>query len=202
MTKPFFRTNRAAYHISPSEPAAATLVGILQAEPSLSKRLVVIAQLSDQLIEGPLADQRSILDLLCAFIRARTPLVGPRSLHAVPAEDVQAALNVLAARPRQQGPNGNEFPLDLRDTDLTGAWLASAHFRLARFDRASLRMVDLSYAEIEGASFRDADLGGATLAHSRSTGADFCGARLHNVDLTGTARSEGGEFKEPRAMAS
>lgn len=202
MTKHLFSKEPPASLSAPSEPAVARLICLLSTEIGVSKRVGVIAQLGDRLVEGPLAGRRPILEGLCAFVRARAPLAGRRSLRSAPSKDVQAALNVLAARPREQGPKGEETPLDLRDTDLSGAWLASAHFRLARFDGASLRMVDLSYADLEGASFRDADLGGATLAHSRLAGADFCGASLHDLELTGATLPESGASKVRHAMAS
>lgn len=125
---------------------------------------------------------------LAAFIREHAPL-GSRPGAAAPVEEVQAALNILAALRPANACSGAVPGLDLRHTDLRGAWLASGNFRSARFDGSCLHQVDLSYACLEQASFRGADLAEATFAHSMLAGADFSGARFDDTDVTGTGVS-------------
>jgi hypothetical protein len=71
--------------------------------------------------------------------------------------------------------------LDLKDADLTSAYLVSAELMGATFTRAFLR-----YADLTGANFTDTDLTGAQLEHSKLADADFTGAILTNTNLMGT----------------
>jgi hypothetical protein len=185
MTDPLFSDKSALPPRSPSSRDLARLAALLSADIGQAKRVRLIAQLAERLRTAPVDQRSRIIVSLCAFIRTRAPVTAARPKASTPPQDVQAALNVLAARPETQSSDGAEWPIDLRDSDLTGAWLASGLFRRARFDRSLLRMVDLSYASLEEASFRDADLGGATLAHSRLAGADFSGTRFDETDVTG-----------------
>jgi uncharacterized protein YjbI with pentapeptide repeats len=110
---------------------------------------------------------------------------------------------------------------DLRNVDLTGAWLRSASFNRAdlsdsnlsevdgfrakfvsamatnaRFDGARLEKADLTKADLSGASFADANLRHARFFRANLRGADLTGARMRgadllNADLSGATWTDG-----------
>ena len=101
--------------------------------------------------------------------------------------DIQAILTVLGRRTRttgegkdQQLRNGEEYPLNLRKTDLRGANLVEAHLQ-----GADLRDVQLEGAILGGTHLEKADLGGAQLQEADLTGAQLEGADLSGAHLEG-----------------
>jgi hypothetical protein len=100
---------------------------------------------------------------------------------------------------------------DLRKADFTGAVLTRASFQRARLQGADfgcaksgdgphqqcalLEGVDLSHANIRGASFRGAHLEGADLSHTNGEAADFRHASLQGADLD-DAELQGADFSD------
>jgi uncharacterized protein YjbI with pentapeptide repeats len=75
---------------------------------------------------------------------------------------------------------------DLRGADLTNQCVKTGNLTGAKFDRAKLVLMCMSYANFSNASFRGADLAGANLAHAKLDGADFSGANLSITSFKGT----------------
>jgi len=151
-------------------------------------------------------DERNIVELLCAFIRASAAVpYGPKSEETgwfQPATDVQAALTVLGRRPNFNKPGFGTDPefgvLDLRRTRLDGARLEGAHLEGAHFEGAHLNgahfgaVVDGKYgngAVLSGAYLTGADLTAAHLEDSyigpdtNLDGANLTGAQLNGAHL-------------------
>ncbi|GIJ47009.1 hypothetical protein Val02_38950 [Virgisporangium aliadipatigenens] len=128
-----------------------------------------------------------IVEVLVAFVRDRSPRssvdghpdnpIWPRRpMPAEPAADVQAALTVIAGRPRRPEAHPvqlNFSGLDLRGVNLAGAWLDRVNFSGSRLDQA-----DLSGAAMAESSLRRARLTGARLEHAILDGADLAEARF------------------------
>ncbi|HEX6520208.1 MAG TPA: pentapeptide repeat-containing protein [Streptosporangiaceae bacterium] len=167
------------------------------------------------------ADRASVTRILTAFVREHAPWLvgspdGPQ--HPTPdvddklpwlsnrANDVQAAMHVLARRP----PHPGEPRLLLTRTDLRGLYLDQArlddaflrHVNLARaripgarlersdmgdadLRRAKLRGANIAHADLRSAHLQEADLRQAVLRHADLRGANLTGALLDGADLTG-----------------
>ncbi len=83
------------------------------------------------------------------------------------------------------------FPgLDLSHADLCGASLANCVLSGADLRKVNLRCADLRRADLKGADLRQADLTGAKLAGALLAGAKVTDARLAEMDLTGVDLSE------------
>ncbi len=215
------------------------LVGRL-ASVELSDRLSAIRALEQALSEsaGP---HDAVVEALCAFVRSRTRVTPPfeeavdaledsarrpdasgpcpRAVaeqatgRGVPAENVQAALNVLGRHMRQEGTvRVNLRHADLRGADLTGArlggaLLSEALLQGARLDRAWLPDAYLGKARLQGATLRAAQLQGAYLSDAQMQGATLSGAQLQgawlsracleDADLSG-AQLQGADLYEAR----
>ena len=96
--------------------------------------------------------------------------------------------------------NPDVLAVDLRETDLAGAYIPDAHLLRANFRGANLRGADLTgahlpgadlyianltQANLVGANLRGADLNGAKLIDANLRGADLFSANLTHADLTG-----------------
>lgn len=75
---------------------------------------------------------------------------------------------------------------DLAGADLTNQCVKQGNLEGAKFDRARLVLMCMSYADFRGASFRNADIAGANLAHAKVDDADFTGADLSITSIRGT----------------
>jgi hypothetical protein len=124
----------------------------------------------------------AIVAVLAAFIRDQSPNLVPEGEPAVeqdeahPAEDVQAALSVLAKRPvRAEG-----FRINLASTDLRGADLSGAH----------LDRVDLSFTRLDGANMMWASMQGALLDHTNLSKANLMRSHLEGATLYGVQMEE------------
>lgn len=138
-------------------------------------------------------DQRSIVEVLSAFVRVRStdpglrpaPRPAPWDMTEIdpptqivqPTVDVRAAITVLARLPDLDGvPRA-----DLTGADLTGP-AALDHLRATQLNLSS---VDLSNAHLKGAHLNGANLADAVLNRADLTGAVLTGADLTGADLTG-----------------
>lgn len=171
-------------------------IGHLAAK-ELEERLGGIYALEHIMAESP-RDHGTVLEVLCAFVRARAPKDQNRAsantgAATEPAADIDAVLTVLARRPRRPEPNRP----DLRDVDLSGLLLRVFEFtappNLRRvfltgsdLRQADLRGLDLSLSALAAADLRGADLRQADLTRAGFYRADLQGAWLRGATLTGT----------------
>lgn len=136
--------------------------------------------------EGSPEDRRVISDILTVYVRQRTSLSskasrskdsgGARGLSnlqplATRAQDVQAALTILANPPLQ---NVGKRNLQLANSDL----------RKADLSGGGLNNADLSGTHLEGASLAGAQLEGAILVRAHLNEAVLANARLDRADLS------------------
>ncbi len=140
-------------------------------------------------------DHWPIMEVLTAFVRENAPLRDETpTLEASqkaaptpekPPTDIQAVLTVLGRRARTYG-QGEEHPLDLRDTHLTGANLFRANLQGAIFKRANLKE-----AIFINASLQNADLSESNLHFAQLNGANFQGSYFNKANLKETNFYEG-----------
>lgn len=152
-------------HIAVTE-AFAKAVEHLGNRDAIDVRLGGIYSL-DRVSDDDPAEASRVAEILCAFIRERSPSDGdlPR--------DVRAALTVLARRPWP-------IPIDLANTNLVDAQL-----RNAQLSNAILSASNLYGADLSGAILRNAKLTGATMLQADLTGADLRGACLAEIRMSG-----------------
>jgi hypothetical protein len=151
---------------------------------SLELRLGAIYAL-ERIAKDSEADRATITEILTTFIRVHAPWPSLQPDNAAMpqlerrATDVQAVLDVLGRRayPRE------DF-LNLADTDLRNAYLASSDFRGAFFWGAHLEASYLAGTDLRGANLSLADLTDATLEEADLRGADLDGAILKRTKLT------------------
>ncbi|MFF7525123.1 pentapeptide repeat-containing protein [Streptomyces pseudovenezuelae] len=166
----------------------ATAIGLLSAA-ELTKRLGGIYALERIMRDSP-KDHATVVEVLAAFIREHAP-APPRDdppsqsgdQHQ-PSEHVQAALTVLSRRPDQH----EQFRVNLRRTDLRGAYLEQAHLRRAdlteaRLEGANLFEAQLGEAILSGANLREADLRKAELEKAGMLKSVLAGAQLKSANL-------------------
>lgn len=161
------------------------------ASKELEERLGGIYALEHIMAESA-RDHGTVLEVLCAFVRARAlrdpssartgpsaSAVGPAPLGGAntwsnwpePPADIDAVLAVLARRPRRPEPNRP----DLRAVDLSGLILRSFEFTTPP---------NLTRVFLTGADLRHADLRGLDLSLTVLTSADLDDADLRQADLT------------------
>jgi hypothetical protein len=158
--------------------------------PALPVRLGGIYALWRLAEDSSVRDLKSVIDILCAFVRdpphpdplRETPDPDPDGSVAdavaellaetPPGSDVQAILNLIGAR---DAPYRARLPDDYR-LDLSGANLSGA----------ALNAADLSGAILSGAALRAAKLWLAKLRGANLMGADLTGADLTDADLKHT----------------
>jgi hypothetical protein len=152
-------------HVAVTE-AFAKAVEYLGNVDTIDVRLGGIYSL-DRVSDDDPAEMSRVAEILCAFVRERSPSDGdlPR--------DVLAALIVLARRPWP-------ISIDLANTNLMGAQL-----RNAQLSNAILSAANLSDAVLSGAILRNATLTGADLRRADLTSADLRGAFLAEIRLSG-----------------
>jgi Pentapeptide repeats (8 copies) len=131
-------------------------------------------------------DHETIVEVLSAFVRRKSPASGQRKVHedwtrgTIPdgleplATEVQAALTVLARRPDR----AELRPIDLRRCDLRLAFLHGAKFR-----RAILNDSWLDYADLGEIDLREASLRQTGLAHTWMRAARLDGANVRDADF-------------------
>ncbi|WP_261565125.1 pentapeptide repeat-containing protein [Frankia gtarii] len=165
----------------------------------------------ERIVTDSPADQRTVVEVLSAFIRSlstahalRAPLP-PDADGTVPplppAIDIRAAVQVLARLPyRDAVPRADLTGADLTgpasltdlalpNADLSRARLAEANLTGAQLDganltRALLLRANLSHAFLVEANLAEARLVEANLARAELFGANFTGAQLTGADLT------------------
>ena len=137
-------------------------------------------------------DHWPIMEILTAYVREHAPWKEEEQNTQLPwgvrpklALDIQAILTVIGRRTRTYG-KGEDHPLNLTYTDLSGAYLWEAHLERAFLSKSCLDRANLAWAHLEGVSLREAHLEGAELDHADLTGADLDGAYLVNASIINT----------------
>jgi uncharacterized protein YjbI with pentapeptide repeats len=170
------------------------------ASDKLTERLGGIYALEHLMRESE-ADHITVIDVLAAFIRENAPASPPstrgdpnttrpsdpptpatRKAEPRPCTDIQAALTVLARRPKRPEPI---WYIDLSNTDLRGADLRWARLDHTRLEQTWLQHANLSSAHLEGAFLREAQLQHAWLVETQMQDADLIDAQLEHANLGG-----------------
>lgn len=169
----------------------------LLASSKSEERMAAVYALSRLLRDAP-TDHRNIVDLLVSFVRGRSPRtesdhnraddeldateqIGQlRYVGPPPDPDVQAALTVIARRPRHFESPWISLPrCNLGGSSLINGWLNMLHFQ-----GSSLRGADLVGAKsVDGVAFIDCDMRGCNLSGASLPGAYFMGANLNGAWL-------------------
>ena len=168
-------------------------IGLLGSS-ELDVRVGGIYALQRLMYDSP-ADEAKIVEVLSAFIRDHTPESLPASSHVTtsPCRSGRATSNGRPSHPADDAEaalevlgsrlilagNGSQFVMDLTWADISGASLLHANF-----DGADLRCAGLTRAYLIGASLRGAALRWAYLIRANLTGADLTGAHLPYTNLT------------------
>nr|WP_321572566.1 pentapeptide repeat-containing protein [Parafrankia colletiae] len=148
-------------------------------------------------IDSP-ADQRTVVEVLSAFVRIRStdsdlrqaPAEESDALAVRPAADIRAAVQVLARLPVRDdvprcdlsGANLNG-PASLAAITLTGTNLAGADLDEADLTSARMGGVDLTGASLKESDLTGAQMGAANLTRTRLDWAILTDARLANAIL-------------------
>jgi Pentapeptide repeats (8 copies) len=149
----------------------------------------------ERLMHDSPADEAKIVEVLSAFIRDHTPESLPAWSHATtspcrsggttskgrPSHPSNDAQAALQVLGRRPVLVGNQPHIDI---DLTWADIAGASLLRANLDGADLRCTGLARAYLIDASLRGASLRWAYLTSANLTGADLTGAHLLYTDLT------------------
>lgn len=146
-------------------------------------------------------DHWTVMEVLTAFVRERSPVHLREELTAEeledyrPPEDLQAALTAIGRRqwedmrPGREGePRPGEYDAATDSggrLNLSGAFLRSADLRWAHLAGAELYSSDLTYSDLEGA-----DLTGARLGDANLCAAFLPEAVLVNAILSGASLEE------------
>ncbi|MGR7025547.1 pentapeptide repeat-containing protein [Geodermatophilus sp. URMC 62] len=144
----------------------------------------------ERLMHDSPADQPTIMEALAAFVRQHAPH-SPRP--ALPARGSQAPAPGHPAEDVQavltvlgrRDPVEDERPIDLSGANLTGATLNRADLTDATLDEAKLTDADLDGANLTGATLAGADLTDADLDEAKLTDPRLAGADLTGARLFG-----------------
>lgn len=167
------------------------------ASDKLTERLGGIYALEHVMLESE-TEHNTVVDVLAAFIRERSPITGSAATarpvevdvlsgHAGlrdfvrPPTDVQAALTVIGRRPSRE----ERGRIDLRRVDLQGADLRRARLQTVDLRGTQLQTAYLGEAQLQGALLGEAQLHGAFLRDAQLHHADLRGARLRDANLRG-----------------
>ncbi|WP_158711613.1 pentapeptide repeat-containing protein [Streptomyces xylophagus] len=146
-------------------------------------RVGAIHSLESVLAEAP-GYHAKIVRTLAIFVRISTRAIGDPP--AIPAEDVIAAMTVLACRPVRR----EDFQIDLSEVKLRGLNLHNGDLPgPARLHQVNLAGSDLSEANLSQADLSGAILDGANLSSVIADSASFEQVRLANANLTGAKLS-------------
>jgi uncharacterized protein YjbI with pentapeptide repeats len=172
--------NREGYFLSRRGQVAERYTKAVEQLSSSSPlaRVGAIYSLESVLAEAP-GYHASIVRTLAAFLRVNTRTAGDPP--AVPAEDVNAAMTVLARRPERR----EDFQINLRGVILRGLDLCDRDLPgPARLHQVNLAESDLRGANLNQADLSEAVLDGADLSGVIAGSAGFERARLARANLT------------------
>ncbi|MBL7494658.1 pentapeptide repeat-containing protein [Frankia sp. AgB1.9] len=168
---------------------------LLNDPDNLGVRLAGIYALERIAVDSP-GDQRTVVEVLSAFVRTRSTDPVPRTPPLAP--DIRAAVQVLGRLPRRDDVpradlDGAELTgtasleglnLTAADLHLTAADLHAVHLGEADLTSARLRRGDLSSAQLSGANLASAQLSWADLSSAQLSGANLTSAQLSGANLT------------------
>jgi uncharacterized protein YjbI with pentapeptide repeats len=167
--------------------ATEQLGSVTENKPRMEVRVGGIYAL-ERIARDSARDHAAVMALLTTYLRVVSPLTDPADeakfaelLGKYPAEDVQAAIRVLARRELRHEQTGDRLLLDLTIVDLHGIDLRGR----ANLDDAIFNNTDLRLAHLEGASLRCAELYSAHLDGAYLVGADMTGVSLMKAHLNG-----------------
>ncbi len=180
----------------------------LLSSDDMTARIGAVYALEHLLIESP-RDHDAIIDILSGYIRTRAPRRNEEDsdLPAVratrenyyslphPEVDIQAALTVLGRRPNRP----ERKPLDLANSDLSGAYMADGRYQGTYFTRSLLTSSYMPRANLDGAILAFADLRGSSLRDAALRGADCRGARFEEATLV-AAKLQGAKMDRARGL--
>lgn len=144
-------------------------------------------------------DQRTVIEVLCAFVREHDPKPGAEP-PAQPDTDIQAALTVIG----RLTSHDHRYVPDLRGIRTPGVSLPrAANWDLsgAHLTSAKLFGADLSHAVVIGADLSHANLSHANLSGTILSGADLSGADLTDADV-GAATLLGTDLRGVRGITA
>jgi uncharacterized protein YjbI with pentapeptide repeats len=111
----------------------------------------------------------------------------PRVVLRTLSADIQAILDVLMRLEEDRTSEKGRVQLDLRNTDLGGAYLTNPHYKAnlqgAILQAASLKEGWIQSANLQDANLQEADLRGASFMHSDLRDASLRGADLRGADF-------------------
>ena len=177
-------------HITDRYTKAIEQLGAKTAEnkPNVEVRLGAIYALERIAQDSP-RDHWTIMEVLTAYVRQNAPAPGwvqtnedEKAIARGPATEIQAILTVLGRRRRSRKREHNER-LDLRRSDLRGAFFWKTHIERARFSGANLEGANFYRANVEEASFVGANLKGAYFIGANLEGASFYRANVERVSF-------------------
>jgi hypothetical protein len=176
----------------------------------------------EQLARDSPSDQPAVFDVLAAFVRGQAPAGRGKCTDPIlglpdrsgldvqaaarPSVDVQAAMNAIARRNRQNNRKGQKAlgavldlsatclvaamlfkdqlsSLEMSEADLRYAMLEDSDLQQATFFKANLSRADLSNANLSGALLWEANLSQANLREANLSGAALADANLSGADL-------------------
>ena len=133
-------------------------------------------------------DHGPIMEVLTAYVREKAPRreEDTQKSAETPPTDIQTILTVIGRRETTGNDRANDR-LDLRRTQLAGAYLSEADLSGAFLYRANLVEVNLSGAYLSKADLSGGTtiLGGTDLSGALLSEADLRGANLSEIDLSG-----------------
>lgn len=174
-------------HITDRYTKAIEQLGALTSDgkPNVEVRLGAIYALERIAFDSP-RDHWTIMEVLTAYVRqnAPAPVVtmseeeNRKAIAKGPATEIQAILTVLRRRRRiAAGRKLQEVCIDLRGSDLRGAWFGEAHLESSAFMHANVEGAMFIGTRLEGANFY-----GARVANAWFMGAHFAGTQLLRVE--------------------
>lgn len=192
---------------------------IARSVPNIESRLGALYSLERLLSESP-KDQRAILETLCAYIRENSPLLIPDddeqrtkffqgSLTPTPTKrsDVQAAITIIGRRPGQvqSRPDGQDWRLDFRDSNLVGYDFTKLNFDRSDFTGSFLNSTKLSEASFVNSLFENAVLCSAQMRRTCFRLSNFkrCNMKLAEIDSTDFSftKIEDTDLREARVVS-
>lgn len=127
------------------------------------------------------ADHWTIMEVLTSFVRRKSPMpdYNPTVQQIYPfiEEDIQAALTVIGRRKRDRDPDRQ--CINLRETNLSRAYLERANFQKADLRGSSLQGANLCEADFSSADLSDVDFAKAFLDSAIFTGATLTHAKFN-----------------------
>jgi Pentapeptide repeats (8 copies) len=191
-------------HITDRFTRAIEQLGVktVKGKPNVEVRLGAIYALERIAKDSP-RDHWTIMEVFTAYVRQNAPAPtqpptdeeNETAIAKGPAMEIQAILTVLGRRRRGHGREQKGKLLDLRDSDLRGAYFGKAHFEKAHFGRSHIEGAIFQRAYVKKARFYKANLEGAYFVGAHVAGADFHEAHVAKARFYWTVGLAVDQFK-------